>query len=124
MKVLVDSSIWIGYFRLIEYPISVLGIKTMETEIEEDEEREHRIAMEAIVDAYDSVEQIMGWFYYLEGKIQFPFQARCVDRRRISPLKLGKRLPSTAWQRKMTARATCLLISNCWVGGLGFRCRS
>ena len=28
-----------------------------------------------IVDAYDAIEQQMGWYYYLEGTIDFPFRA-------------------------------------------------
>ena len=43
---------------------------------EKDEEREDRIVMEAIVDAYGPEEQAMGWHYYLEGKITFPFNVR------------------------------------------------
>ena len=39
--------------------------------------REDRIQNEAIVDASPD-EQAMSWYYYLEGKISFPFQARCV----------------------------------------------
>jgi len=57
---------------------------------QEDEEREERITMEIIVDAYDSEEQAMGWYYYLEGTLQFPFTARCVAQRAISPLELGE----------------------------------
>ena len=56
----------------------------------EDEEREERIAMEIIVDSYDAEEQAMGWYYYLDGKMQFPFSARCVDHRAISPLEPGE----------------------------------
>ena len=53
-----------------------------------DEEREERI----IVDAYDAEEQAMGWYYYLEGTLQFPFTARCVAQRAISPLKSGEKV--------------------------------
>ena len=60
------------------------------TQQPEDEEREERISMEIIVDAYDSEEQAMGWYYYLEGKMQFPFSARCVTQRAISPLEPGE----------------------------------
>lgn len=60
-------------------------------EVEKDEVREHRITMEAIVDCYGPEEQAMGWFYYLEDKMQFPFEAECAVERRISPLKLGER---------------------------------
>ena len=49
-----------------------------------------RITMEIIVDAYDSEEQAMGWYYYLEGTLHFPFTARCVAQRAISPLEPGE----------------------------------
>ena len=54
-----------------------------------DPEREERIRMEAIVDAYGPEEQAMGWYYYLEEKIEFPFTAVCTARRAISPLQVG-----------------------------------
>jgi hypothetical protein len=56
----------------------------------QDPAREERITMEAVVDAYGPEEQAMGWFYYLQDKIQFPFQAKCVTKRSISPLAVGK----------------------------------
>jgi len=46
--------------------------------------------MEAVVDAYDAEEQAMGWYYYLEDKIRFPFQARCIRERTISPLRVDE----------------------------------
>ena len=52
-----------------------------------DEAREHRIHKEIIVDCYGEDERAMGWYYYLEGKLAFPFLARCIARRAISPLK-------------------------------------
>lgn len=54
-----------------------------------DEEREERIHMEIIVDAYSPEEQAMGWYTYLSDTLQFPFTARCVARRAISPLEPG-----------------------------------
>ena len=54
-----------------------------------DEEREERITMEIIVDAYNAEEQAMGWYYYLEGTLHFPFTARCIAHRAISPLEPG-----------------------------------
>src|SRR6266567_4449064 len=60
------------------------------THQQEDEEREERISMEIIVDANGREEQAMGWYYYLEGKMQFPFSARCVTQRAISPLEPGE----------------------------------
>src|SRR6266487_6677232 len=54
-----------------------------------DDEREERIQMEIIVDAYGALEQALGWYYYLEGTLQFPFTARCIARRSTSPLEVG-----------------------------------
>jgi len=51
--------------------------------------REDRIYNEAIVDARPE-EQAMSWYYYLEGKISFPFQARCVAANAVSPLRKGE----------------------------------
>lgn len=46
--------------------------------------------MEAIVDAFGPEEQALGWYYYLQDKIVFPFKARCVRERSISPLRKGE----------------------------------
>jgi hypothetical protein len=54
-----------------------------------DEEREERITMEIIVDADSPEEQAMGWYYYLEANLRFPFLATCVAERAISPLRKG-----------------------------------
>jgi len=54
-----------------------------------DEAREHRIAMEIIVDAYGPEEQAMGWYSYLQDQLQFPFTATCSAQRMISPLEVG-----------------------------------
>lgn len=54
-----------------------------------DKERENRIAMEIVADAHDPEEQAMGWYYYLEEQLAFPFTARCIARRVISPLRVG-----------------------------------
>ncbi len=43
--------------------------------------------MEIVVDAYDENERALGWYYYLEDKLAFPFKAKCVAPREISPLK-------------------------------------
>lgn len=55
----------------------------------EDKEREERIVMEVIVDAYGPIEQAMGWYYYLEERLQFPFIAICNEKRAISPLHVN-----------------------------------
>ncbi|HEY6302608.1 MAG TPA: calcium-binding protein [Terriglobales bacterium] len=49
--------------------------------------REDRIDNEIIVDAYGPEEQIMGWYYYLDDKIRFPFQAKCIAAKVVSPLR-------------------------------------
>jgi len=54
-----------------------------------DEEREERIDMEIIVDAYGPEEQAMGWYNYLADTMNFPFSARCVAQRVTSPLEPG-----------------------------------
>ena len=55
-----------------------------------DKTREHRIEMEIVVDAYGTEERAMGWYYYLEDKLEFPFKAKCIRERPISPLKKGE----------------------------------
>ena len=52
--------------------------------------REDRIAMEIVVDTYDEEEQAMGWYVYLEDKVQFPYKARVISQRRTSPLVKGE----------------------------------
>ena len=57
--------------------------------MDRDETREERIHMEIVVDAYGPEEQAMGWYYYLDDTLQFPFPARCTAERAISPLRAG-----------------------------------
>ena len=57
-----------------------------------DEDREERITMEIIVDAYDAEEQAMGWYYYLEEQLQFPFTAICITKRATSPLHVKEKV--------------------------------
>lgn len=40
-----------------------------------DEEMQYKIDYEIIVDAYDEYEQSMGWYYFFEETIDFPFTA-------------------------------------------------
>jgi hypothetical protein len=47
---------------------------------------EDRIHNEAIVHASPE-EQAMGWYYYLQDKISFPFRARCLAANAVSPLR-------------------------------------
>lgn len=54
-------------------------------------ERENRIRDAIIVDAYGSDEQAMGWYYYLDARLRFPFEGECRTSRRTSPLRPGER---------------------------------
>lgn len=46
-----------------------------------DEQREHRITYEVIVDCYDEYEISMGWYYYLLDHLNFPLQAEWITAR-------------------------------------------
>jgi hypothetical protein len=48
--------------------------------------REDRIDNEVIVDASPE-EQATGWYYYLEGRIRFPFTAKCTGATPRCPLR-------------------------------------
>ena len=65
--------------------------------------REERIDNEVVVDAYGPEERAMGWYYYLEGKIRFPFQAQCIAAKTISPLLKGEK----AEVRRMAPEDAC-----------------
>jgi hypothetical protein len=51
--------------------------------------REDRIENEAVVDARPE-ELAMGWYYYLDGRIRFPFGAKCIATKGVSPLRKGE----------------------------------
>jgi hypothetical protein len=77
--------------------------------------REDRIHNEAIVDAYGPEEQAMGWYYYLETKLRFPFHARCISAKVVSPLRKGE----TAEVRRMAPEDACasdILVLIRWQG--------
>jgi hypothetical protein len=75
------------------------------SDIKENKEREDRITMEVVVDSYGPEEQALGWYYYLEGIIKFPFTAKCVCKRRISPLQLSEKITVTG----MAGEEDCLV---------------
>jgi hypothetical protein len=58
--------------------------------VKQDKRREQRIEQEIVVDANGPEEQAMGWYYYLEDKLHFPFRAKCIAQRPISPLRKGQ----------------------------------
>ena len=77
--------------------------------------REDRIQNEAIVDAYGPEEQAMGWYYYLEDRLRFPFQARCIAANVVSRLRKGK----TVEVRSIAPEDACqsdMLVLICWQG--------
>lgn len=43
-----------------------------------------------MVDAYNSEERAMSWYYYLEEKLAFPFKAKCTVARAVLPPKIGE----------------------------------
>ncbi len=52
--------------------------------------RERRITDEIVVDAYGEAERAMSWHCYLDEQLVFPFKARCIAIRTISPLTKGE----------------------------------
>ena len=58
--------------------------------VRENKARERRSEMQAVVDAYNESERAMGWYYYLEERLKFPFKARCKSKRAVSPLRIGE----------------------------------
>jgi hypothetical protein len=54
--------------------------------------RQHRTGQEIVVDAYGPKERAMGWYYHLQGKLAFPFKAKCVMPRAISPLTKNEKV--------------------------------
>ena len=60
--------------------------------IKENKAREERIIMEIVVDAYDETERALGWYYYLKDNLSFPFKAKCIVERPISPLDKGEKV--------------------------------
>jgi hypothetical protein len=82
---------------------------------QKDPEREERIENEVIVDAYGPEEEAMSWHYYLENKLRFPFQARCLASRVVSPLRKGEMVEV----RRMAPETSCskdMLVVIQWQG--------
>jgi len=77
--------------------------------------REDRIHNQAIVDAYGPEEQAMSWYNYLDDKIRFPFLAKCIAAKVVSPLRKG----DTVEVRRMAPEETCsadMLVLIRWQG--------
>jgi hypothetical protein len=61
----------------------------MVSQRQKEEDREERIIWEIVVDAHGPEERTIGWYYYLDDTLSFPFLTRCRQRRAISPLQIG-----------------------------------
>lgn len=55
----------------------------------DDAEREDRITMEIVVDAYNESERATAWYEYLSDRLKFPFGVRCIAKHAGSPLAVG-----------------------------------
>ena len=55
-----------------------------------DSDFDRRLDWEIIFDANGPEEQALGWYYYLENHLRFPFRARCRSERPTSPLRIGE----------------------------------
>lgn len=78
-----------------------------------DEERDERIKNEVIVDAYTPWEQSLGWYYYLEDKMRFPFQARCIEARTVSPLRVGETVRVVGMPDEADCRSEMFVLVEC-----------
>jgi calcium binding protein len=74
--------------------------------------REARIDQEVVVDAYTSDERAMGWYYYLEGKLRFPFTATCTKRRATSPFTVGESLSVIGLAPEEDCMAEIIVLTN------------
>jgi hypothetical protein len=72
-----------------------------------DQEREQRITMEIVVDAYTPQEQAIGWYYSLEDRLHVPFAARCTAQRSISPLRVGDEVEVVGMAPEMAPEEEC-----------------
>ena len=70
-----------------------------------------------IVDAYGPEEQALGWYYYLDGMLRFPFRARCITERVTSPVRPGEEVEVV----RLASEADCehdMVVLIRWNGGV------
>ena len=77
--------------------------------IETNPDIEERITYEIVVDCYDSEEVAMGWYYYLDDHLSFPFVATCKQALRVSPLKKGEKVTVTGMGDADSCSSTMLV---------------
>ncbi len=80
-----------------------------------DKIKEDRIHNEAIVDTYGSEEKAMSWYYYLENRVRFPFQAESVVEKLGSPIKKGETVEVRCLEPE-NACSTDILVLIRWQG--------
>src|SRR5215831_12953407 len=85
------------------------------TKSKKDPIREERIHNEIVVDAHGPEEQAMGWYYYLEDKIRFPFQAKCIVAKAVSPLLKGETVEVQGMAPEDACSADMLVLIR-WLG--------
>jgi hypothetical protein len=56
---------------------------------DEDDDFDQRLENEIITDAKPD-ELWIGWYYYRDDRLGFPFKARCIAERPTSPLRVGE----------------------------------
>jgi Calcium binding len=83
--------------------------------LKDNKARERRIEMEVVVDAYNAEERAMGWYYYLEERLKFPFKARCKSKREISPLRVGEEVEALGMAREAECESE-MFIRVAWCG--------
>ena len=84
-----------------------------------DRRREQRILEEIVVDAYTAEERAMGWYYYLQENLRFPFQARCTQTLATSPLDLGEMITVTGLAPEEHCLAQVIVKTTCAARSLG-----
>jgi hypothetical protein len=91
--------------------------------VEKDEEREHRITMEAIVDCYGPQERLSGWYCYLDDRLAFPFKARCTKEHLVSPLREGDEVEAIGMADIDDCGNECSSWWSGWTARWAYRCR-
>jgi hypothetical protein len=80
-----------------------------------DPRSEDRIHNEVNVDTYGPEEQALGWYYYPENKMRFPFQAKCLAAKVVSPVETGDiRVPENRTKISELRRGLMESLVNSW----------
>ena len=55
----------------------------------------------------------MSWYYYLEGKLHFPFQSTCTQQRTTSPLRVGESTSVTGLAPEEDCQHEIIVMAEC-----------